>query len=63
MSYCLNCGERVFRGLCTNCHEENFIEKQYEDLDMPVPKKIYEKARQNEHEVYLNPVDDKKEER
>lgn len=60
MSHCKNCGERVFRGLCTNCHEENFIENQYIDLDMPVPELIYKKARENEGDVYLNPVDDKK---
>ena len=59
-SHCLNCGERVYRGMCTNCHEENYIERQYEDLNMPVPEAIYEKSRKNEQEVYLNPVDDLK---
>lgn len=58
--HCLNCGERVFRGLCTNCHEANYIEKQYDDLDMPVPESIYKKARENERDVYLSPIDDTK---
>lgn len=60
MSYCTNCGEKTYRGLCTNCHEENFIENQYLDLNEPVPESIYKKARENEMEVYLNPVDEKR---
>lgn len=63
MSHCLNCGCRVFRGLCVNCHEENYIEQQYNDLNLPTPKSIYEKARENERDVYLNPIDDKKKDR
>jgi len=59
MSSCENCGCRVYRGLCTNCHEENFIEDLYVDLEMETPESIYKKARENERAVYLNPVDDK----
>lgn len=57
-SHCLNCGEKVYRGLCTNCHEENYIENQYMDLNEPVPESIFNKARENEISVCLNPVDD-----
>ncbi len=53
MSYCENCGCKVFRGLCTNCHEDNYIEEQYIDLNEPVPESIYKKARENERDVYL----------
>jgi hypothetical protein len=48
MKYCENCGCKSFRGLCTNCHEENYIEDQYVELGIPTPKSIYEKARENE---------------
>lgn len=54
---CENCGERVYRGLCTNCHEENFIEDQYHDLGEPVPDSIYSKARENERAVEQIPVE------
>ncbi len=60
MSHCENCGCRVYRGLCTNCHEENFIEDQYIDLDMKIPDSIYKKSRQNEQDVYMMPVDDQR---
>lgn len=53
MGYCENCGEKAYRGLCTNCHEENYIEDQYNDLDLPVPESIYKKARENELDVYF----------
>lgn len=59
MGYCENCGSRVYRGLCVNCHEENYIEDQYIELNEPVPESIYKKARENERDVYLMPVDDK----
>ena len=60
MSHCVNCGERVYRGLCTNCHEENFIEQQYIDLEETIPEQIYKKARENERDIYLKPIDDNK---
>jgi hypothetical protein len=60
MSHCINCGERVYRGLCTNCHEENFIEQQYIDLEEAIPEQIYKIARENEINAYLKPIDDNK---
>jgi hypothetical protein len=60
MSHCVNCGERVYRSLCTNCHEENFIEQQYIDLEETIPKQIYKIARENERDIYLKPIDDNK---
>lgn len=58
MGYCENCGCKAFRGLCTNCHEENYIEQQYIEDNKQIPKNIYEKARQNEQDVYLEPIQD-----
>jgi len=34
----------MFKGLCVNCHEETYIEDQYHELDMAIPKGIAEKA-------------------
>ena len=41
---CEDCGCKTYNGACVNCHEEIYIEEQYEDLDMPTPKSISEKA-------------------
>jgi len=54
---CENCGCRVYSGLCTNCHEVNFIEQQYHDLGEEVPESIYKKSRENEEEVRLSPCE------
>lgn len=35
---CSDCGCRVYDGACTNCHEEIYIEAQYHELDMLMPK-------------------------
>lgn len=32
MEYCLNCGCKKFSNFCTNCDEEVFIVKRYDDL-------------------------------
>ncbi len=37
MTYCEDCGCKVFSGKCTNCHEELFILDQYDELDMDYP--------------------------
>lgn len=55
MRHCEDCGCATYRGLCVNCHEENYIEDQYLDLGTKVPENIYKKARENEAEVYLKP--------
>lgn len=34
MSYCSDCGCKVYNGACTNCHEAVYIEQQYYDLGM-----------------------------
>jgi len=51
VTYCENCGCKVFDGFCINCHEEIYIEEQYIDLDMPVPEIISEKANEFREEV------------
>ena len=40
---CDDCGERVYGGYCTNCHEEVFIADQYERDGEPVPDALLEK--------------------
>lgn len=44
----------MYRGLCTNCHEENYIENQYIELGIEIPESIYKKARENELKAYLD---------
>lgn len=58
MSHCINCGCRVYGGLCVNCHEDNYIETQYLELNMDVPASIYNKSRENERDVGASSVDD-----
>lgn len=50
---CDDCGCRVYDGLCTNCHEVNYIEDQYIELGMDVPENIYNRARENEMKARL----------
>lgn len=52
--YCDNCGERSYNGACTNCHEEIYIEGQYIDLEMPIPKSIADKAAEQRKEIHNN---------
>lgn len=49
--HCDDCGERVYNGACTNCHEEIYIEEQYIDLEMPIPKQISEVANRQRKEI------------
>ena len=37
MSYCEDCGCKVYSGRCTNCHEELFIMDQYIEQGMELP--------------------------
>jgi len=53
MEKCLECNANLCRGLCPNCHNENFVEQYLLEEDLPVPKRIFIKARENEQEVYL----------
>lgn len=49
--YCDNCGEKSYNGACTNCHEEIYIEKQYEELDMIIPDQIIEIADKHRKQI------------
>lgn len=51
MRTCEDCGSRVYSGYCVNCNEEHYIEEQYIELDMEVPKSIYEKSRKDDKEA------------
>jgi hypothetical protein len=45
---CDDCGERVYGGFCTNCHEEVFIAQQYEIDGEPVPETLLDKIAEFE---------------
>jgi hypothetical protein len=50
-TYCEDCGCKCYNGACVNCHEEIYIEKQYIDLEMDVPKLISEKANEQRKQI------------
>jgi hypothetical protein len=57
MSYCEDCGCKVYNGACTNCHEEVFIFDQYIDQEMELPdnnSKFMKKVRKCESEIATN---------
>lgn len=54
MNYCDDCGCKVFNGACVNCHEEIYIQEQYEDLEMEVPKLIRDKNLEHEPKIIKN---------
>ena len=43
MNICPDCGCKMYNGVCTNCHEEMYIEDQYIELDMPISNDFQEK--------------------
>lgn len=49
--YCENCGYASYDGACTNCHEEIYIEQQYEELGIETPKSISEKTGKCRDEI------------
>ena len=50
MKHCEDCGCKVFSGRCVNCNEVEYIEDQYYELDMPVPKIIQEQSQESRDE-------------
>ncbi len=50
-SYCDDCGEPVYNGACTNCHEVLYIEEQYHDLDMDVPESLSKECGQARKDI------------
>lgn len=54
MSYCEDCGCKVYSGRCVNCHEELYIRDQYLDQDMELPSEdsdFMKKVEKQESEV------------
>lgn len=52
MSYCENCGCKVYGGHCVNCHEETFIFEQAQDLDdVTFSKEFLDKVNEQEQEA------------
>lgn len=52
--FCKDCGCKVYSGACTNCHEEIYIEQQYNSCYLPVPKIIKEKADKARKQIKFN---------
>lgn len=53
-NYCENCGCKVYDGHCVNCHEEIYIERQYQELGEPVPESISKKAIEQSYEPQID---------
>lgn len=55
MTYCEDCGCKVYNGACTNCHEELYIMDQYynaeEDLNYPFSDEFVDKVKEQREEV------------
>ena len=46
-NYCPDCGERTSNGICSNCHEELYIETyQSEFIDFPLSQDFRDKSRE-----------------
>ena len=46
MTYCKDCGCKVYGGICSNCHEELYIiENQSEYIDTPLSNDFLKKAK------------------
>jgi len=60
MTYCEDCGCKVFSGACVNCHEEVYIAEQYYELEMPVPDTIADKVAEHEPQIVKNLEKDKR---
>lgn len=54
VSFCEDCGCKVFGGRCVNCHEELYIQDQYIEQGMPLPHddtEFMRKVREQEIQV------------
>lgn len=58
MNTCENCGSRVYRGACVNCHEEVYIMDQYEVDGVtkpPLSQEFVDKVQSQKEEIkHLN---------
>lgn len=43
---CEDCGCNKYNGICTNCHEEVYIQEQYWSMGELAPNSIHEKAEE-----------------
>ena len=51
MNYCPDCGCKMYNGACTNCHEEIYIAKQYNELGMSMSPEFEERLIEIENVV------------
>lgn len=63
MSYCPDCGCKMYSGACTNCHEEIYIAEQYNELGMSMSSEFQERVleKEIERENYMRREDVKRE--
>lgn len=48
MSYCSDCGCKIYDGICSNCHEELYIiTNQGEYIDFELSEDFKERARES----------------
>lgn len=51
MNYCPDCGCKMYKWACTNCHEEIYIAEQYNELGMSMSPEFEEKLIEVENIV------------
>lgn len=63
MSYCPDCGCKMYNGVCTNCHEEMIIEQELYAFDIPISDEFNDKLAdvKESQKVYAKREDVKRE--
>lgn len=52
MTYCENCGCKVYKNGCVNCNEIEYIEDQYNELDLDCPDSVRLEAERSRKERF-----------
>lgn len=52
MTYCENCGSKVYKNGCVNCNEIEYIEEQYNELDIDCPDNVRLEAERSRKERF-----------
>ena len=52
MTYCEDCGCKVYGGICSNCQEELYIvENQSEYIENPLSNEFLQKAKEQKERI------------
>lgn len=57
--HCENCGVRMYRGICSNCHEELYI-LTFQDEDIVFSQEFIDKAGEQQREIAQRDSEDKR---